>query len=86
MVFTRHSHSVGKIWSSICMQDIEKRGLHYQINLIRLMTHSVYQICLTDKSTENNYMLKTQRRINPSRPDPGQREKNFLMHHKEVWK
>ena len=49
MVFRRHS--VGKIWSSICIQDIVKPGLHYQINLTRFM----YQICLTDKSYENNY-------------------------------
>ena len=57
MVFTRYS--AGKIWSSICMQDILKTELHYQINLIRLIniiTHFLYQICLTDKSTGNNYL------------------------------
>ena len=34
MVFTRYS--AGKTWSLICMQDIVKPELHYQINLIRL--------------------------------------------------
>ena len=32
MVFTRHL--AGKIWSSICIQDIVKPELHYHINLI----------------------------------------------------
>ena len=55
MVFTRYS--AGKIWSSICMQDILKAELHYQINLIRLINNSfLYQICLTDKSDGNNYL------------------------------
>ena len=56
MVFTRHS--AGKIWSSICIQDNVKLELHYQINVIRLinMTRFLYQICLTDKSDENNYL------------------------------
>ena len=35
MVFTRHS--AGKIWSSICIQDIVKPELHHQVNLIRLI-------------------------------------------------
>ena len=55
MVFTRYS--VGKPWSIICIQDILKAELHYQINLIRLInitTRFLYQICLTDKSDENN--------------------------------
>ena len=55
-VFTRYS--AGKIWSSICIQGIAKRELHYQINLIRLtniVTCFLYQICLTDKSDENIY-------------------------------
>ena len=34
MVFTRYS--AGKIWSSICIQDILKAELHYQINLITI--------------------------------------------------
>ena len=38
MVFTRCY--TGKIWSSI-IQDIVKPGLHYQINLIRLMKESL---------------------------------------------
>ena len=50
MVFT--CDSAGKIRSSICMQDIVKPGLHYQINLTRFL----YKICLTDKSNENNYL------------------------------
>ena len=57
MVFTRHS--AAKVWSSICIQDIVKPGLHYQINLIRLIniiTYFLYQICLTDKFDENNYL------------------------------
>ena len=40
----------GKIWSSICIQDIVKPELHYQINLIRLIniiTRFLYQIFLT---------------------------------------
>ena len=55
MVFTRYS--AGKPWSIICIQDILKAELHYQINLIRLInitTRFLYQICLTDKSDENN--------------------------------
>ena len=55
MVFTRYS--AGKTWSIICIQDILKAELHYQINLIRLInitTRILYQICLTDKSDENN--------------------------------
>ena len=47
-----------KIWSSICIQDIVKPELHYQINLIRLtyiITRFLYQICLIDKSDENIY-------------------------------
>ena len=57
MVFTRYS--AGKIWLSICIQDIAKPGLHYQINLIRLIntiTRFLYWICLTYKSDENNYL------------------------------
>ena len=55
MVFTRYS--AGKIWSSVCMQDILKAELHYQINLILLINNSfLYQICLTDKSDGNNYL------------------------------
>ena len=51
-------YSAGKIWSSICIQDIVKPELHYQINLIRLIniiTRFLYQICLTDKFDENIY-------------------------------
>ena len=58
MVFIRYS--VGKIWLSICMQDILKAELHYHINLIRLIniiTRFLYQICLKDKSDENKYYL-----------------------------
>ena len=63
MVFTLYS--AGKIWSSICIQVVLKAELHYQINLIRLiniMIRFLYQICLTDKSHENNYLYvyKTQ--------------------------
>ena len=57
MVFTRYS--AGKIWSSICIQDILKVELHYQTNLIGLIniiTRFLYQICLTDKSDGNNYL------------------------------
>ena len=57
MVFTRYS--AGKIWSSICIQDTVKPDLHYQINLMRLIntiTRFLYQICLTNKSDENNYL------------------------------
>ena len=57
MVFTHYS--AGKIWSSICIQDIVKPELHYQINLIRLInmiTRFLYQIFLTDKSDENIYL------------------------------
>ena len=42
-------HSAGKIWSSICIQDI---ALHYQINPTRFL----HQICLTGKSDENDYL------------------------------
>ena len=63
MVFTLYS--AGKIWSSICIQGVLKAELHHQINLIRLiniMIRFLYQICLTDKSDENNYLYvyKTQ--------------------------
>ena len=56
MVFTRYSPR--KIWSSVYMQDIVKPELHYQINLIRLfnVARFLYQICLTDKSDESNYL------------------------------
>ena len=57
IVFTHYS--AGKIWSSICIQDIVKPELHYQINLILLInmiTRFLYQICLTDKSDENIYL------------------------------
>ena len=57
LVFTRCS--AGKIWSPICIEDIVKPELHYQINLIRLIniiTRFLYQICLTEKSDENNYL------------------------------
>ena len=56
MVFTRYSPR--KIWSSVYMQDIVKPELHYQINLIRLVNVArfLYQICLTDKSDESNYL------------------------------
>ena len=56
MVFTRYS--ARKIWSSVYMQDIVKPELHYQINLIRLVNVArfLYQICLTDKSDESNYL------------------------------
>ena len=57
MVFTRYS--AGKVWSSICIQDILKAELHYQTNPIRLIniiTRFLYQICLTDKSCGNNYL------------------------------
>ena len=57
MVFTRYS--AGKIWSSICIQDIPKPELHYHINLIRLIniiTRFLYQISLTDKFDENIYL------------------------------
>ena len=57
MVFTRYS--ADKIWSSICIQDIVKLELHYQINLIRLInmiTRFLCQICLTDKFDENIYL------------------------------
>ena len=57
MVFT--SYSAGKIWSSICVQDIGKLELHDPINLIRLIniiTRFLYQICLTDKSDKNIYL------------------------------
>ena len=57
MVFTRYY--AGEIWSSICIQDIVKPELHYQINLIRLIKviiRFLYQICLTDISDKNNYL------------------------------
>ena len=57
MVFTRYS--TGKIWSSICIQNIAKPELHNHINLIRLIniiTRFLYQICLTDNSDENIYL------------------------------
>ena len=57
MVFARYLD--GKIWSSICVLDIVKPELRYQINLIRLIdiiTFFLYQICLTDKSDEHNYL------------------------------
>ena len=57
MVFTRYY--AGKIWSSICIHDIVKPELHYQINLIRLIKviiRFLYQICLTDISDKNNYL------------------------------
>ena len=57
MVFTRYY--AGKIWSSICIQDILKPELHDQINLIQLIKviiRFLYQICLTDISDENNYL------------------------------
>ena len=57
MVFTRYS--AGKIWSSICIQDILKAELDHQVNLIPLnniITRFLYQICLTDKSDGNNYL------------------------------
>ena len=59
MFFTHYS--AGKISSSICIQDIVKLELHYQINLVRLtnyiITRFLYQICLTDKSDENNIFI-----------------------------
>ena len=65
MVFTRYY--IGKICSSICIQDIVKPGLYYQINLIRLMkviTSFLYHICLTNISDENNYLyVQNKRRI-----------------------
>ena len=57
MVFTRYY--AGKIWSSICIQDIAQSELHYQIILIRLIKVIIlflYQICLTDISDKNNYL------------------------------
>ena len=57
MVFTRYY--AGKIWSSICIQDILKPEVHDQINLIRLIKvimRFLYQICRTDISDENNYL------------------------------
>ena len=61
MVFT--CNSAGKMWSSIFIQDIVKPELNYQINLTRFP----YQICLTDKSYENNYFVfrKLRRIKNP---------------------
>ena len=65
MVFIRYY--TGKIWSPICIQDIVKPGLHYQINLIRLMkviTSFLYHICLTNISDENNCLyVQNKRRI-----------------------
>ena len=57
MVFT--CYSAGNTCSSICVQDIVKQELHYQIYMIRLIniiTRFLYQICLTDKSDGNNYL------------------------------
>ena len=57
MVCTRYS--ADKIWLSICIQDIIKAELHYQINRIRLVniiTRFLYQICVTDKSDGNDYL------------------------------
>ena len=67
MIFTQHS--AGKIWSSICMQDIVKLELHDQINLIGLMLfvfciRFIWQINLmkiiiynsSSVSDENNYL------------------------------
>ena len=55
MVFT--CYSADKIWSSICIQDILKALLHYQINLIRLINNSfLYHIRQTDKFDGNNYL------------------------------
>ena len=51
MVFTRYL--AGKIWSSICIQDI----VLHQINPIRLISFFfLYQICLTGNSDENDYL------------------------------
>ena len=65
MVFIRYS--VGKIWSSICMQDTVKTELHHQINLIipltNIITRFLYQICLTDKSDGNNYLCLEHRGV-----------------------
>ena len=65
MVFTRYS--AGKIWSSICIQDIVKPEFYYQINLtqlINIITRFLYQIFLTNKSDEIFiYMFRTQMRI-----------------------
>ena len=72
MVFTRHS--AGKIWSSICLQDIAQPGLHYQMNLIRLTwvvlyIRFVWQINLMKIII---YMIRTQRRIkNPVKHKDG---------------
>ena len=51
MVFTRHS--TGKIWSSICIQDIV---LRYTRSDTANLTRVLYQICLTGKSDENDYL------------------------------
>ena len=42
IVFVRYS--AGKIWSSICIQDIVKPQLHYQINLIRLLNDNSFSV------------------------------------------
>ena len=59
MVFTRHS--VGKIWSSVCVQDIYYTLSDYfgAINLARFL----YQIYLINKSHENGcfYVENTER-------------------------
>ena len=62
MVFTRYS--AGKIRSSICIQDIVKLGLNYQINLIRLvnMTRFLYQIYLINLMKVIIYIFRTSQR------------------------
>ena len=62
------TYSAGAIWSSICIQDIVKPELHYQINLIRLIniiTRFLYQVCLIDKSDdlEHRRVSRTQSNI-----------------------
>ena len=42
MVFTRYS--AGKIWLSICVKDIVKPELRYQINLTRLNNKNLMKI------------------------------------------
>ena len=64
MVFTRYS--AGKIRSSLCIQDIVKLGLNYQINLRRLvnMTRFLYQIYLINLMKVIIYIFrKSQRHI-----------------------
>ena len=62
MVFTRYS--AGKIRSSICIQDIVKLGLNYQINLIRLvnMTRFLYQIYLINLMKVIIYIFRKSQR------------------------